>query len=121
MGGLEAVFGQVMASGLAMQAWVDGSFLTEKMNPDDSDVVFRVARADWVGAQPAQKAIVFWINQTDMKLSYRCDSYAFVDDAIGLSMDASEWGRSYWIRQWGFSRNEEAKGVAVIMLPYVIT
>jgi hypothetical protein len=52
MNGLEAVFQHVMGAGLVMQAWVDGSFLTEKLNPRDSDVAFRVARADWMMRRP---------------------------------------------------------------------
>jgi hypothetical protein len=90
------------------------------MNPKDSDVVFRIARADWIAASPPQKATIFWINQTDLKPSHRCDAYAFVDDSVGPSMNASEWDRSYWIRQWGFSRSDQPKGVVVVSLPYVI-
>lgn len=121
MDGLEGVLQRANASSLTMEAWVDGSFMTEKMNPRDSDVVFRVARSDWASASSTQKSVLLWVNGTDLKPTYKCDAYAFVDDATGPSLDDSEWDRSHWIRQFGFSRGDVPRGVAVINLPYLIT
>ena len=31
-----------------------------------------------------------------------------------------EWDRAYWLRQFGFSRADERKGLAVLRLPFLI-
>jgi len=42
MTGLEAVLGSLNGMGFKLEAWVNGSFLTEKINPDDSDIAVRI-------------------------------------------------------------------------------
>lgn len=121
MDGLESLLERVNRIGLAMEVWINGSFLTEKMNPRDSDIVIRVARSDWATATNAQKTAVFWVNDTDLEPEFKCDAYAFVDDSSGPQLDDSEGDRGYWIRQYGFSRGDIPKGVAVVVLPYLVT
>lgn len=118
MDGLEKVLLKISAIGLKAEAWVDGSFLTEKLEPDDSDVVVRVTGADSALADPAQEEVMNWINDTDLKPDYYCDGYCFVEyESTHPLGGVGEWSRAYWIRQFGFSRKDEFKGIALIKLP----
>jgi hypothetical protein len=118
MTGLEQVLALISATNLKADAWVDGSFLTEKDEPDDSDVVVRVTGAEEAAATPEQSAIMDWINDNDLKTQYFCDAYCFVEYEKSHPLGAvGEWCRAYWIRQFGFSRDDEMKGLALITLP----
>lgn len=120
MDGFEQVVAMLNAGGLKMELWVDGSFLTAKLNPDDVDFAARVDEADWRSATAQQKSLIGWLNATDLRPSHRCDAYGFVD-FVSLPNGAGEWGRAYWLRQFGFSRADNPKGMATLQLPFVIT
>jgi hypothetical protein len=118
MDGLEQVLTQVSETKLKAEAWIDGSFLTEKPEPDDSDLVVRVTGWDFALASPEQEAVVNWLNDADLKPGYFCDSYCFVEyESSHPLAGVGEWCRAYWIRQFGFSRETEMKGLAVVKLP----
>lgn len=119
MHNLELVLSQATACGISMEAWIDGSFLTEKINPQDVDLVFRIARSDWSSASAVSKANFTTLLNSNLKELYSCDCYFFPDESTGPAHDDSEWTRAYWIRQFGFSRSQEPKGMAVINIPYV--
>lgn len=118
MNGLEKVLLKIAATDLKAEAWIDGSFLTEKVEPDDSDIVVRVTGADCDAANADQENIMNWLNDEDLKPDYFCDSYCFVEyESTHTLCGVGEWERAYWIRQFGFSRKDELKGLALIELP----
>lgn len=117
MDGLEQVLGRLNATGITAEAWIDGSFLTEKLEPEDFDMVVRVTSADYALCTPAQMDVLDWLN-SDLKAVFLCDGYSFVEYEKDHSRAAiGEWMRAYWIRQFGFSRENELKGMAVVLLP----
>lgn len=122
MTGFEAVVGQLNGLGLRMEIWVDGSFMTQKLNPEDVDFAVRVEESNWRAADIKQKSTIKWVNETDLKPQYHCDSYAFVElsPASSIVRGDWEWDRSLWLRQFGFSRTDERKGLAVLKLPFII-
>jgi hypothetical protein len=77
MDGLDAVVGQLNRSGLPIEVWVNGSFVTTKLNPDDSDVAVQVVGEAFDAAPPAQKAPLLWAASTNLKPTHRCDCYVF--------------------------------------------
>lgn len=118
MAGLEKVLTILSQTGLQAEAWVDGSFLTQKSEPDDSDIVIRVTGSAEAAASDEQIAVVEWINATDLKTPFLCHAFAFVEYENGHPLSGvGEWCRAYWIRQFGFSRENEMKGLARIDLP----
>ena len=122
MDGLTHVLGELNRIGLGFEVWVDGSFLTEKLNPKDCDFVVKVAGEEYDNASLSQQQAVAQIARADLKGSYRCDCYVFPEYADGHPLHAhGQWRRAYWLRQFGFSRSVEPKGLAVINLPYIIT
>jgi hypothetical protein len=117
MDGLEAVVAKLTAERIEGEVWIDGSFLTEKIDPDDSDIVVAVTGVFLSAATPAQKTLMNWI-ESNLKGSHRCDSYLHVEYPAGHDLAGySEWMRAYWIRQFGFSRGDDFKGMALVRVP----
>lgn len=115
--GLEAVVDRLRRDGVEGELWVDGSFLTEKIEPEDVDVVMVVSSDHLSTATAQQLYAVDWL-KSDLKPSHRCDSYVLVAYPLGHSLAGyGEWMRAYWIKQFGFSRGDEFKGMPVVKVP----
>jgi hypothetical protein len=121
MTGLEAVLGHLNGMGFKLEAWVDGSFMTQKMNPDDSDVAVRIRGEEYDAASPVQRATFANFVNIDHKPTYRCDIYAFPEYNQGHKLyDHGQWRRAYWLNKFGFNRSEDPKGLAVVTIPYLV-
>src|SRR5690606_34879118 len=97
--------------------WVDGSFVTDKLNPDDVDLAFVISAAAFRSMDIRQRQFFDWFRATSLKGQYKCDNYCFVHDEV---VPEAEWLRAYWLRQFGFSRASEMKGLAVVKVPFVV-
>ncbi len=89
---------------IEMEIWVDGSFVTEKENPGDIDLVV-VCQNEAVNSLPDDKQeglIQLFRNNAETKLRYECDAYFILDDMHD---------KSYWRGLFGFDRNEVPKGI----------
>jgi hypothetical protein len=109
MANLETVDNEVRRCGLSCEVWVDGSFLTEAINPADADVLLCIDNATLLVATARQRSVFDWI-RANLRRSLRIDSYVLVDNQD----DVSTWLRAYWLRQFGFSRRDVPKGIAVL-------
>lgn len=116
MDGLEQVIGKLLAENIQGEVWVNGSFLTEKKDPKDSDILLYFDGEFFDGATPSQQNSVLWL-KTDLKPGYKCDSYIlpYYPRAHWWYNDL-EWWKAYWMRQFGFTRKDEPKGLPVIKL-----
>lgn len=122
MDGLEHVVGVLNSTGVPMEIWVDGSFATEKLNPNDCDFAVRIMGEDYIAANSNARAVLSWAASTDLVPAHKCDCYVFSEFAAGhKKYDEGQYNRAYWLKQFGFSRSEKPKGLAVIKLPFVIT
>jgi len=114
MAGLENVIVQLEKEGIEAEVWVDGSFLTKKPNPNDSDIIVFVESEVYMNATPEQRKTLDWI-KANQKASLRCDCYLYVKMAADSNQaPLNEYMHSYWHRQFGFSRGNNLKGIAVI-------
>lgn len=121
MTGLEAVLGNLNGMGFKLEVWVNGSFLTEKINPDDSDVAIRIRGEEYDVAPLPQRLAFANFVKADHKLSYRCDLYAFPEYDKGHPLYAyGQWRRAYWLNKFGHDRAEFPKGLAVLTIPFVM-
>jgi hypothetical protein len=103
------------------ELWIDGSFLTEKIDPPDIDFVVALSETFLNVATPEQLAIVNWLcedNTQPAKTLLSCDSYAHYKQIPGdpgygdyLVVDA------HWKKHFGTSREHQPKGIAVIAIP----
>jgi hypothetical protein len=112
MAGLEDIVAVLQKYLIEAEIWLDGSFLTTKIDPIDSDVVVRLTSTFADTVSPEQFGVLNWIN-SNLKGSHACDSYVFCEYPTGQG----EWMRAYWIKQFGFSRGEGMKGIALIKTP----
>lgn len=116
MDGLEQVINGLNSVNLQADIWVDGSFVTNKANPKDVDIVVRVngPYAD-AAPQPVKDAIT-WLT-TDLMAPYLCDSYYLPVYPVGHQLyDMSIRMDAYWKGWLGFSRANNPTGIAVIEL-----
>lgn len=115
--GLREVVGALQKEGVTGELWADGSFLTEKVDPNDSDVVLIVSGEEYDLMAGAQRDIIDWVRDDEPKAVHRCDSYVHFEYPPGHANHGfSEWMRAYWIRQFGFSRGLDFKGIARVTL-----
>ena len=116
MAGLRDVLAKLGAVGISAEVWVDGSFLTEKMDPDDVDFAIRLQGADFDAAPQDVFDAVEWA-VSDLKASHRVDGYAWAEWPDGHPQhDFGEGRRSYWAKWYGTSRGGHPKGIVVIRL-----
>lgn len=121
MAGLERVLEMLNRTAFRLEVWVNGSFMTEKYNPEDSDVAVRIQGEDFDAAPLAPRQQLLFLANTDLKPDHKCDLYIFPEYHSGHALyDFGQWRRAYWLNKFGFSRAEEPKGLAVLRLPFVV-
>lgn len=95
------------------EIWVDGSFVTDKINPNDVDVVVFAHALDY------NKLSQDWNNFRNVN---KIDAYltlAICDESKKIVTDQNLYwqfvnNRNYWRGQFGFDRNDSPKGVIVL-------
>jgi hypothetical protein len=117
MAGLDKMIEELENAGVTGELWIDGSFATEKIDPDDVDVLLCVdANSYDIGAQETRDAIDK-VESHSLKASLHCDSYVWREYLPNhLAYNESQWDRAYWIRQFGFSRGDDYKGILVLAI-----
>ncbi|MFM5047314.1 DUF6932 family protein [Aeromonas veronii] len=91
------------------EVWIDGSFCTDKMEPNDVDVLVSCSGADLNGLPvAAQQNLSVLVNNNFTKTNFNIDAYFCPSDDVN--------NRSYWRGWFLFDRNENPKGVARINL-----
>ena len=117
MDGLETVVDRLRKDAVECELWLDGSFTTEKIDPADVDLVM-VLTSDFVNtATLAQADAIQWV-ESNLKSSHHCDSYVLVTYPDGHALAGySQWMHAYWIKQFGFSRGLEFKGMPRVKVP----
>lgn len=116
MNGLKTVVDRLEKVGITGELWVNGSFLTEKIDPEDVDIVLCVNSEQCEIASDEQIKVLDWL-EGNLKDSLHCDSYLRTEwsenhDHYWLG----EYYRAFWMKQFGFSRGEDLKGIAVLVL-----
>lgn len=102
-----ALIKRISGLGLSFEVWIDGSFATEKAEPEDIDALF-LFDADAINASSelvqSELASIFGEEgRRDTRLRYSCDVYVIAS--------ADESMRSYWRGWFGFTRDEKPKGI----------
>ncbi len=116
MVGLAEVIERLIQYRVVGELWVDGSFLTEKINPGDVDIVLRVPSSVYDDGTSEQREIVDWI-YGNLREHNLCDSYMFYEfPEADPNYLLGEEMRDYWSKWFGHSRDRTPKGIAVIEL-----
>ena len=119
MAGLETVASRLVAVGIVGDLWIDGSFITEKINPKDTDILLHVdGMSMYECGTLEQRDVIDWIIRNLKNTDLLCDSYhLFTYHIPHLLVDEGEWNRSYWHHQFGFSREFDAKAIVEVSVP----
>lgn len=118
MNGLEYVVYRLTEAGICGDLWVDGSFLTEKIDPNDVDLLLHIEPDFYDIVTREQKQMIHWFTEETLKDDYFCDSYVMYEYPQGHPLEANnELDRKYWAKQYGWSRGLEEKGIAVVPIP----
>jgi hypothetical protein len=96
--------------------WIDGSFMTKKLNPDDVDIALILSRSEFESLSTKQRLFFEHFRDTSFYDHLRIDNYGVVIDET----DLGQWIYSYWLRQFGFSRKDEMKGILKVPVPLVV-
>jgi hypothetical protein len=116
MSGLEIVHTELVNATVQGELWIDGSFLTESIDPRDVDVVLKADGDYYDNAAPTQRSKMDWFS-SNLRATHFCHSFIFLEYPDGhVHHWLGEWMRAYWIRQFGFSRAGAHKGISVVML-----
>jgi hypothetical protein len=115
MEGLDEIIWELSELGIVAEVWIDGSFTTKKIEPDDSDLLICI-KEDFLNTATREQHV--FINdlknkRKGFKDKFYCDLYVLVE----YGHATSKWMRSYWIKQFGFSRSNEMKGIVIITTP----
>jgi hypothetical protein len=115
-----AILQRIVGARIDGEVWVDGSFLTEKIDPGDIDFFVNIAPHYYESGTGDQTDIIEWLiaRENEPKTKYRCDC------DVGIvypeeSPDRYIWEQvsTQWRRLFGFSvKAGEPKGIALLRL-----
>lgn len=96
---------------LPNEIWIDGSFATNKINPNDVDLVYFIEIEDYM----KNKTNIDQLRQ--LGLQNNCDTYiafspnSLLPDELNVEFINK---RNYWRGQFGFDREDNPKGIIKI-------
>lgn len=94
-GGLVTFVKTLETAGVSGELWLDGSFLTEKINPKDVDVILKVDASVYNAGTQEQRDAIDWVI-ANQKPTLKCDSYALMQYSTGDPLyDEGRWWYSY--------------------------
>ena len=115
MEGLEKLSTMILDNKIIGELWINGSFLTEKKNPRDSDVLLCIDDTFFNSGSTEQKLFINWFGNDDLKTDYLCDSYVQIDYPSGHPLyNEGDFNHAWWQKQFGFSRGNDFKGIPVL-------
>ena len=109
MSGLRMLVRALSEAGVHADLWIDGSFLTLKLNPEDIDVV--LCMGDNEEPTETQKELLLRLrstkpsNENYARAQYGCDFYF-----------SPQSRRAYWRRWYGHDRKGNPKGIAAVRI-----
>lgn len=107
-------FKDLMPTGVPYEFWVDGSYATTKVNPNDADIVIFLQCHQYVALSP---------HFGDLRYKYRADLDVYFEVATSEDnrrmLSPQDFGtvtnkRNYWRGQFGFDREDNPKGIICV-------
>jgi hypothetical protein len=120
--GLRRLIDRLRADGIEGELWVDGSFLTQKNEPGDIDIVLSVDLNFVIRGNPEQLALLSRLGsanpatRAEVLRDYSCDTYILFDIPVGDPNYPGRDMRQYWLDQFGSDRSGNPKGIAVVSI-----
>lgn len=100
------------------ELWVDGSFVTQKIDPGDVDILVHVSSGIYEGNAGKRQA-VDWATSPNLKKTHSCDAFPWIEyTRRHPGFKESERDRIYWTDVFGGHKEGFIpKGIIVISLP----
>lgn len=114
----EQAYEEIISCGLCGELWIDGSFLTEKKEPKDIDLVLRAYGDQYDNGTEEQFDVIDWIDCRDRYEDKGLDTFVIFDYPDGpeeLTLAGIE-AMKHWERIWGKSWRGVPTGFAVLKL-----
>ena len=107
--GLNAFVGHLSNVGAPIELWIDGSFTTRKIDPNDIDLVI-FSPASILNQLPIEKQQLFQalVDRPSIKQNFGCDVLFCPSEDLN--------GRSYWRGWYGYDRSERPKGIVRVVV-----
>lgn len=107
--GLRAFLASLRNVGIAFEIWLDGSFCTEKINPNDIDLVVFADEKQVNSLDDSNKRyLAGLLDRITSRRKFGCDVLFAPAGDMNL--------RSYWRGWYGFDRHERPKGMVKILV-----
>ena len=107
--GLRTYLNALRLAGVSFEVWLDGSFTTQKVDPNDVDLVVFADPNEINRLPPAlQTYLQGMFDRTSAKHQFGCDVF--------FTLSSNEVQRSYWRGWYGFDRLEQPKGIALLVV-----
>lgn len=107
LSGLRSFLNGLRRAGVTFEIWLDGSFSTDKVDPNDVDLVVFADADELNGLPPSiQTYLSGLLDRTTAKRQYGCDVLFAPSGNMNM--------RSYWRGWYGFDRFEQPKGIACL-------
>lgn len=123
MAGLCAIVERIKHLKLECEIWLDGSFFTQKQDPEDVDFVIFAPMAMLATENPELDEFIDWMNnnEDEPKKLLNCHTQIIFEGAEhGYANDLIADTRNHYQRLFGFSvTTKEPKGIAVLNLNLV--
>lgn len=105
--GLKHYLAALKSIGVKFEIWIDGSFATDKEDPNDIDLVVFGSHSE-IDKLPdaSKKQLAALFDRVNVKHATGCD--------VLFAVSENEDVRSYWRGWYGFDRDENPKGIARI-------
>lgn len=108
--GLGKLITKLKEFNIPFEMWLDGSFATQKEDPNDVDLTVFCSTSQVNALDDLQQARfrAIFNDRTTTKKIYGCDVFFAPEED-------PRW-RSYWRGWYGFDRNEKPKGIASLLV-----
>jgi len=119
MQGFRRIYSESLRLGIPGDLVVDGSFITEEIDPDDIDFALVIAPEFYDGCNAEQRQFIEWIRD-DFRIrdTHLCDCYLCVEWPVGHEQyfDGLQ-NREYWVNWYSKSTvYKRDRGVVIVSL-----
>lgn len=114
---LESVIAKLNDHDIVGEAWIGGSFLTAKLDPEDVDLCLRIPGGILDSGTQRQADCIEWITSDVLYQSQKIDGYLLIEyPATHINYAAGKANFQYWRGHLGKSRMGMQRGIAVVKL-----
>jgi hypothetical protein len=120
MAGLQSILDRIKELDMVCEVWLDGSFITQKVEPDDVDFIVFAPMAILQTENPQLAEFIDWMNdnEDEPKKLFKCHTQIVFEDAQNqYANDLIGDTRKHYEEVFGFSvSTHEPKGIVVLNL-----